>query len=44
MLDYEAISEKFDEPFKNLLNIAPTYQSVNDIENEEDEAAFVQGF
>jgi len=44
MPDYEAIAEKFDEALKNLREIAPTYQSVNDLETEEDEAAFVQAF
>jgi len=44
MPDYEAIAEKFDEALKNLRDIAPTYQSVNDLESEEDEAAFVQAF
>jgi type I restriction enzyme R subunit len=44
MPDYEAIAEKFEEALKNLRDIAPTYQSVNDLETEEDEAAFVQAF
>jgi type I restriction enzyme R subunit len=44
MPDYKAIAEKFDEALKNLREIAPTYQSVNDLESEEDEAAFVQAF
>jgi type I restriction enzyme R subunit len=44
MPDYEAIAEKFDEALKNLRDITPTYQSVNDLESEEDEAAFVQAF
>jgi len=44
MPDYEAIAEKFDEALKKLREIAPTYQSVNDLETEEDEAAFVQAF
>jgi type I restriction enzyme R subunit len=44
MPDYEAIAAKFDEALKNLRDIAPTYQSVNDLESEEDEAAFVQAF
>jgi type I restriction enzyme R subunit len=44
MPDFEAIAEKFDEALKNLREIAPTYQSVNDLETEEDEAAFVQAF
>ena len=44
MPDYETIAEKFEEALKNLRDIAPTYQSVNDLESEEDEAAFVQAF
>jgi type I restriction enzyme R subunit len=41
---YEAIAEKFDEALELLREIAPTYQSVNDLESEEDEAHFVQAF
>ncbi len=44
MPGYEDIRKKFDEAFKNLKEITPTYQSVNDLESEEDEAAFVQAF
>ena len=44
MPEYEDISKKFDEAFKNLKEIAPTYKSVNDLVSEEDEAAFVQAF
>ena len=44
MPDYEKIAEKFDEALKGLREIAPTYQSVNDLESEEDEAQFVQAF
>lgn len=44
MPDYEVIAEKFDEALKNLREIAPTYQSVNDLQSEDDEAAFVQAF
>jgi type I restriction enzyme R subunit len=33
---YEAIAEKFDEALELLREIAPTYQSVNDLESEED--------
>jgi type I restriction enzyme R subunit len=44
MPDYEAIAAKFDEALKNLRDITPTYQSVNDLQSEEDEAAFVQAF
>jgi type I restriction enzyme R subunit len=41
---YEAIAEKFDQALELLREIAPTYQSVNDLESEEDEAHFVQAF
>ena len=44
MPEYEDIAKKFDGAFENLKEIAPTYQSVNDLESEEDEAAFVQAF
>jgi type I restriction enzyme R subunit len=44
MPEYEDITKKFDEAFKGLKEITPTYQSVNDLESEEDEAAFVQAF
>lgn len=44
MPDYEAIAEKFDEALKLLREITPTYQSVNDLKNEEEDARFVQAF
>ena len=44
MPEYEDIAKKFDDAFENLKEITPTYQSVNDLESEEDEAAFVQAF
>jgi type I restriction enzyme R subunit len=44
MPDYEKIAEKFEEALKDLRDITPTYQSVNDLESEEDEAQFVQAF
>lgn len=44
MPDYEAIAEKFDEALKLLREITPTYQSVNDLKNEEEDAQFVQAF
>jgi len=40
----EVIAEKFDEALKNMLAIAPTYQSVDDLVSEEDELAFIQAF
>lgn len=44
MPTYETIAKKFDEALKDLRKITPTYQSVNDLESEEDEALFVQAF
>lgn len=44
MPDYEAIAEKFDEALKLLREITPTYQSVNDLKSEEEDAQFVQAF
>ncbi len=44
MPDYEVIADKFDEALKLLREITPTYQSVNDLESEKDEAQFVQAF
>lgn len=44
MPDYELIAVKFDEALMFLREIAPTYQSVNKLESEEDEALFVQAF
>jgi type I restriction enzyme R subunit len=44
MPEYEDIANKMEEALVNLKEIAPTYQSVNDLESEEDEAAFVQAF
>ncbi|MDU8886313.1 type I restriction endonuclease subunit R [Yeosuana sp. MJ-SS3] len=44
MPPYEAIALKFDEALKNLRAIAPTYQSVDDLPSEEEDAKFVQAF
>ncbi|MBF4515585.1 type I restriction endonuclease subunit R [Flavobacterium sp. ANB] len=44
MPDYEKIAEKLDEALKLLREITPTYQSVDNLESEEDEAKFVQAF
>lgn len=41
---YKLIATKFDEVLMLLREIAPTYQSVNDLQSEEDEALFVQAF
>lgn len=41
---YQVIAAKFKEALKALLTIAPTWQSVDDLETEEDELAFIQAF
>ncbi|WP_188050349.1 type I restriction endonuclease subunit R [Flavobacterium sp. GP15] len=41
---YEKIAEKFDEALKALREITPTYESVNDLKDEDAEALFVQAF
>ena len=42
--DYKVIAEKFSEAFIELLKIAPTVRSVDDLPSEEEELAFVQAF
>ncbi len=44
MPDYEVIAEKFDGALKDLLEIAPTYQSVDDFPSEVEELQFVMAF
>lgn len=41
---YPVIAGKFAEALKNLLSVAPTVQSVDDLLSEEDELAFIQAF
>src|SRR6056297_3550369 len=41
---YEAIASKFDEALSNLLQLTPTYQSVDDLRGEDQELEFVQAF
>jgi type I restriction enzyme R subunit len=41
---YEAIEKKFKEALERLRSIVPTYQSVDDLESEEDELQFIQAF
>jgi type I restriction enzyme R subunit len=41
---FEAVAKKFDEALENLLQIAPTYQSVDDLFSEDQELTFVQAF
>ena len=42
--DYEKVSEKFSEAFIELLKIAPTVKSVDNLPSEEEELQFVQAF
>jgi type I restriction enzyme R subunit len=44
MPSYEDIAGKFDEALAQMLEIAPTYQSVDDLPSETEEAEFVQAF
>ena len=44
MPEFVDIAKKFEEAFKDLKEITPTYQSVNDLESEIAEAKFVQAF
>jgi len=41
---YEAIAEKFDDALKNLLDIVPTFQEVDNLPSETEELAFIQAF
>lgn len=41
---YESITNKFDDALKELLEIVPTYQSVDDLISEDVELAFVMAF
>jgi type I restriction enzyme, R subunit len=44
MKPYQDYTVKFDEAFEKLLAIAPSVDSVNELETEDDELAFVQAF
>ena len=44
MPDYERIAEKFDDALKLLREVTPTFQSVDDLASEDDEAQFVLAF
>ena len=44
MPEYEDIAKKFDGALMGLKEIVPSYQDVNELKSEEDEAAFVQAF
>jgi type I restriction enzyme R subunit len=44
MPEYKDIVKKFEEAHETLKALTPTYQSVNDLQSEDDEAAFVQAF
>ena len=41
---FENYLEKFNEAYEQLLKIAPTIDSVNELETEEDEAEFIKAF
>lgn len=41
---YENYVEQFNEAFRNLLEIAPTVNSVNDLPSEEEELEFIKAF
>ena len=41
---YEDVAKKFDEALTNMLEIAPTFQSVDDLPSEIEEGKFVQAF
>ena len=42
--DYEVITKKFSEAFIDLLKIAPTVRSVDDLPSEDEELEFIQAF
>lgn len=44
MKPYDDYVKKFNDAFVDMLKIAPTVNSVNDLESEEDEFAFVKAF
>lgn len=44
MKPYEDYAQKFNEAFEKLLTIAPTVNSVNDLETENDELKFIWAF
>ena len=44
MKPYEDYTGKFDEAYEKLLEVAPNIDSVNDLETEDDELAFIKAF
>ncbi len=44
MKPYEDYTVKFNDAFSDLLAVAPTVESVNDLESEDDELEFVKAF
>jgi type I restriction enzyme R subunit len=44
MPDYEVIAQKLSEALKALKMVAPSFQSVDDLESETDQANFVEAF
>lgn len=41
---YETIARRFDEALKNLLTLVPTWQSVDSLQSEDEEAEFIKLF
>ncbi len=41
---YDAIAQKFDDALENLLRLTPTYESVDELPDEDKELEFVQAF
>ncbi len=41
---YEVVADKFQKAFDDLMAIAPSVQSVNDLPSEDEEAEFIQAF
>jgi type I restriction enzyme R subunit len=44
MKPYEDYTNKFNEAFEELIKLTPTVNSVNDLQTEEDELAFIKAF
>ncbi len=44
MKPYEDYTKKFNEAFEELIKLTPTVDSVNDLQTEDDELAFIKAF
>ena len=44
MKPYEDYTQKFNDAYQELIKLAPTVNSVNDLQTEEDELAFIKAF